>query len=65
MADRSGGGGQQRLWLARVSLGSSVAEAAYAVARRAAEEALAAGTYGALAGAYDYDYGTLNELMRA
>ncbi|MFE9691108.1 isocitrate lyase/phosphoenolpyruvate mutase family protein [Micromonospora sp. NPDC005806] len=51
-----------KLGVARVSLGSSVAEAAYAVARRAAEEALTAGTYGALAGAYDY--GALNELMR-
>ncbi|MFU8876408.1 isocitrate lyase/PEP mutase family protein [Micromonospora sp. SL4-19] len=48
--------------VARVSLGSAVAEAAYAVARRAAEEAFATGTYGALADALDY--GTLNELMR-
>ncbi|MGW5671899.1 isocitrate lyase/PEP mutase family protein [Micromonospora sp. NPDC003776] len=51
-----------KLGVARVSLGSSVAEAAYAVARRAAEEAFSAGTYGALADALDY--GTLNELMR-
>lgn len=51
-----------KLGVARVSLGSAVAEAAYAVARRAAEEAFSAGTYGALAGALDY--GTLNELMR-
>jgi 2-methylisocitrate lyase-like PEP mutase family enzyme len=51
-----------KLGVARVSLGSSVAEAAYAVARRAAEEAFTAGTYGALADALDY--GTLNELMR-
>ncbi|MFC8298761.1 isocitrate lyase/phosphoenolpyruvate mutase family protein [Micromonospora orduensis] len=51
-----------RLGVARVSLGSSVAEAAYTVARRAADEALAAGTYGALADALDY--GTLNSLMR-
>ncbi|GGO25837.1 isocitrate lyase/PEP mutase family protein [Micromonospora parathelypteridis] len=51
-----------RLGVARVSLGSSVAEAAYAVARRAAEEALRVGTYGALADALDY--GTLNALMR-
>ncbi|HEX5597783.1 MAG TPA: isocitrate lyase/phosphoenolpyruvate mutase family protein [Micromonosporaceae bacterium] len=50
-----------KLGVARVSLGSSVAEAAYAVARRAAEEAFGAGTYGALADAFDY--GTLNELM--
>ncbi|MEV1071447.1 isocitrate lyase/PEP mutase family protein [Micromonospora parva] len=51
-----------RLGVARVSLGSSVAEAAYTVARRAADEALGAGTYGALADALDY--GTLNALMR-
>ncbi|MFE9202916.1 isocitrate lyase/phosphoenolpyruvate mutase family protein [Micromonospora sp. NPDC007230] len=51
-----------KLGVARVSLGSSVAEAAYGVARRAAVEALATGTYGALADALDY--GTLNELMR-
>jgi len=50
------------LGVARVSLGSSVAEAAYAVARRAADEALGAGTYGALADAIDY--GTFNALMR-
>ncbi|WBB70178.1 isocitrate lyase/phosphoenolpyruvate mutase family protein [Micromonospora sp. WMMD812] len=51
-----------RLGVARVSLGSSVAEAAYGVARRAADEALGAGTYGALADALDY--GALNALMR-
>jgi 2-methylisocitrate lyase-like PEP mutase family enzyme len=51
-----------RLGVARISLGSSVAEAAYAVARRAAEETFGAGTYDALAGAFDY--GALNELMR-
>ncbi|MCW3844913.1 isocitrate lyase/phosphoenolpyruvate mutase family protein [Micromonospora yasonensis] len=51
-----------KLGVARISLGSSVAEAAYAVARRAAEEAFGAGTYGALADAIDY--GTLNKLMR-
>ncbi|RKN35649.1 isocitrate lyase/PEP mutase family protein [Micromonospora musae] len=50
------------LGVARVSLGSSVAEAAYAVARRAADEAFGAGTYGALADAIDY--GAFNELMR-
>ncbi|MGW3783406.1 isocitrate lyase/PEP mutase family protein [Micromonospora chokoriensis] len=50
------------LGVARVSLGSAVAEAAYTVARRAADEALGAGTYGALADALDY--GTLNALMR-
>ncbi|MFC4021947.1 isocitrate lyase/phosphoenolpyruvate mutase family protein [Micromonospora sp. GCM10011542] len=51
-----------RLGVARVSLGSSVAEAAYTVARRAADEAFGAGTYDALADALDY--GTLNTLMR-
>ncbi|MGK5739187.1 isocitrate lyase/PEP mutase family protein [Micromonospora sp. URMC 103] len=49
------------LGVARVSLGSAVAEAAYAVARRAADEAFGAGTYRALADAIDY--GTLNTLM--
>lgn len=49
------------LGVARVSLGSSVAEAAYAVARRAAEELLAKGTYDALAGALSY--GELNKLV--
>ncbi|MFJ8577809.1 isocitrate lyase/phosphoenolpyruvate mutase family protein [Micromonospora sp. NPDC093277] len=51
-----------KIGVARVSLGSSVAEAAYAVAHRAAVEAFATGTYDALADALDY--GTLNELMR-
>ncbi|MEO3748796.1 hypothetical protein [Plantactinospora sp. B5E13] len=50
------------LGVARVSLGSSVAEAAYGVARRAAEEAFGTGTYQALADALDY--GTINALMR-
>lgn len=49
------------LGVARVSAGSSVAQAAYAVARRAARELLGAGTYGALAGALDY--GELNALL--
>ncbi|MFC0508787.1 isocitrate lyase/PEP mutase family protein [Micromonospora costi] len=49
------------LGVARVSLGSAVAEAAYTVARRAADEAFGAGTYRALADAMDY--GTLNALM--
>lgn len=48
--------------VARVSLGSGVAEAAYATMRRAVEEAMGAGTYSALAGGIDY--GSLNELMR-
>ncbi|GIF97917.1 isocitrate lyase/PEP mutase family protein [Catellatospora citrea] len=49
------------LGVARVSLGSSVAEAAYAVMRRAAEELLAKGTYDALSGAVSY--GELNRLL--
>ncbi|GAB4048144.1 isocitrate lyase/PEP mutase family protein [Catellatospora paridis] len=49
------------LGVARVSLGSSVAEAAYAVMRRATEELLAKGTYDALAGAVSY--GELNKLL--
>jgi 2-methylisocitrate lyase-like PEP mutase family enzyme len=51
-----------KLGVARVSLGSSVAEAAYAVARHAADEAFGAGSYDALAGALDY--GAVNALMR-
>ncbi|GAA2585991.1 isocitrate lyase/phosphoenolpyruvate mutase family protein [Microbacterium binotii] len=51
-----------RLGAARVSLGSSVAQAAYALARRAAAEALTAGTYAALVD--NVDYGQLNALMR-
>jgi 2-methylisocitrate lyase-like PEP mutase family enzyme len=43
-----------RLGVARVSLGSSVAEAAYAVARRAALELVAAGTYASVADGLDY-----------
>ncbi len=50
------------LGVARVSLGSSVAQTAYAVVRRATEEALGAGTYTTLTDALDYD--TLNTLMR-
>ncbi|MFG2043125.1 isocitrate lyase/phosphoenolpyruvate mutase family protein [Dactylosporangium sp. NPDC048998] len=49
------------LGVARVSLGSSVAEAAYALARRAAREAYSTGTYGALTDSYDF--GELNTLM--
>ncbi|MEH3089629.1 MAG: isocitrate lyase/phosphoenolpyruvate mutase family protein [Microbacterium arborescens] len=48
------------LGVARISLGSAVAQAAYAVARRAAHELMTAGTYSALAGGVDY--GELNEL---
>lgn len=38
----------------RISLGTAVAQAAYAVAQRATAELLGAGTYGALEGALDY-----------
>jgi 2-methylisocitrate lyase-like PEP mutase family enzyme len=51
-----------KLGVARVSLGSAVAEAAYAVAKRAADEALTAGTYTALEGALDYR--EVNNLLR-
>jgi 2-methylisocitrate lyase-like PEP mutase family enzyme len=51
-----------RLGVARISLGSSIAEAAYAVVRRGAREVLATGTYGTLAEAIDY--GELNDLLR-
>ena len=50
-----------RLGVARVSLGSDVAQAAYAVAQRAAEELFTAGTYGSTADGLDY--GTLNGLL--
>jgi len=50
-----------RLGVARVSLGSGVAQAAYAVARRAATELVSTGTYGATSEAVDY--GELNALM--
>ncbi|WP_433609050.1 isocitrate lyase/PEP mutase family protein [Dactylosporangium sp. CA-139114] len=49
------------LGVARVSLGSWIAEAAYALARRAAREAYTAGTYSSLADSYDF--GELNSLM--
>jgi 2-methylisocitrate lyase-like PEP mutase family enzyme len=49
------------LGVARVSLGSSVAQTAYAVVRRAAEEALNAGTYTALTDTFDF--AELNSLM--
>lgn len=48
--------------VARVSLGSSVASAAYAVVQRAAAEALGAGTYESLSDGTSY--GNLNALMR-
>lgn len=50
-----------KLGVARVSLGSWVAEAAYGVARRAAQEAFGAGTYTSLTGAIEY--GDLQTLM--
>ncbi len=49
------------LGVARVSLGSGVAQAAYAVAQRAAEELLADGTYRATADGLDF--GELNGLL--
>jgi 2-methylisocitrate lyase-like PEP mutase family enzyme len=49
------------LGVARISTGSSLAAAAYAVAQRATRELAATGTYEALAG--ELDYGTLNALF--
>ncbi|MGR4881900.1 isocitrate lyase/phosphoenolpyruvate mutase family protein [Streptomyces sp. LARHCF249] len=49
------------LGVARVSLGSWVAEAAYAVVRRATEELLSGGTYASLADSLPY--GELNSLL--
>lgn len=49
------------LGVARVSLGSAVAEAAYGLVRRAAEELAADGTYTSVAQAMNY--GELNNLM--
>jgi 2-methylisocitrate lyase-like PEP mutase family enzyme len=51
------------LGVARVSLGSGVAEAAYAVMRRAVEEVLATGTYTSVA--ESIPYGELNGLLGA
>ncbi|MFD3697313.1 isocitrate lyase/phosphoenolpyruvate mutase family protein [Streptomyces sp. NPDC058646] len=50
------------LGVARVSLGSWVAEAAYAVVRRATEELLSGGTYGSLT--ESLPYGELNALLK-
>jgi len=50
------------LGVARISLGSSIAQAAYAVVRLAAREALTTGTYTTLAGGLDYP--ELNGLVR-
>ncbi|MFC9492164.1 isocitrate lyase/phosphoenolpyruvate mutase family protein, partial [Streptomyces hydrogenans] len=49
------------LGVARVSLGSGIAQAAYAVARRAARELYGAGTYDSLR--QDLDYTHLNDLL--
>lgn len=49
------------LGVARVSAGSSIAAAAYAVARRSARELLASGTYSAIEGGIPY--GELNALL--
>lgn len=51
-----------KLGVARVSLGSAVAEAAYAVVRRTAEELLTSGTYSATQ-AEPIDYQEFNTLM--
>ncbi|MFD8985318.1 isocitrate lyase/phosphoenolpyruvate mutase family protein [Streptomyces sp. NPDC059564] len=50
------------LGVARLSLGSWVAEAAYAVARRAAEELYSGGTYASLA--HSLPYGEVNGLLK-
>lgn len=50
-----------RLGAARVSVGSGIAQAAHALVRSAARELLGEGTYGSLAGGYDY--GELNALL--
>jgi 2-methylisocitrate lyase-like PEP mutase family enzyme len=50
------------LGVARISLGSSIAEAAYAVVRRCTREVLTTGTYTALADGLGYD--ELNALAR-
>ncbi|MFJ9707740.1 isocitrate lyase/phosphoenolpyruvate mutase family protein [Streptomyces sp. NPDC101234] len=49
------------LGVARVSVGSAVAQAVHAVTRLAAQELLGAGTYGRLAGGLEF--GELNQLM--
>ena len=50
-----------RVGVARVSLGSSVAQAAYALVHRATEELLTSGTYESVAGGLEY--GELNGLL--
>ncbi|MEU9449779.1 isocitrate lyase/phosphoenolpyruvate mutase family protein [Streptomyces sp. NPDC048277] len=49
------------LGVARVSIGSAIAQAAHALTRRAARELLGAGTYATLTDGFDY--GQLNDLM--
>lgn len=49
------------LGVARISVGSGIAQAAHALVRRAAQELFGAGTYGTLAGGLDY--GELNSLL--
>jgi 2-methylisocitrate lyase-like PEP mutase family enzyme len=51
-----------KLGVARISLGSGVAQAAYGLAHSAAVEAFGPGTYTAIAASMDYM--TINELMR-
>lgn len=51
----------RNLGVARVSLGSEVVRAAYAVAHRATQELLSEGTYGSLDGAFVY--GDLNDML--
>jgi 2-methylisocitrate lyase-like PEP mutase family enzyme len=50
------------LGVARISVGSAIAQAAYGLAAAAARELLGAGTYGTLEGAMEY--GELNKLLR-
>jgi len=50
-----------KLGVARVSVGSAIAQAAYGVVRRATRELLSTGGYGELAGALDY--GEVNALL--
>ena len=47
----------------RMSLGSAIAQAAYAVAVRAATELLTSGTYDSIAGGIAYD--TMNDAITA
>jgi 2-methylisocitrate lyase-like PEP mutase family enzyme len=50
-----------KLGVARISLGASVAQAAYALVQRSAQEAFGTGTYDTLGGGLDY--GSLNALL--